>query len=52
VGFAMDIIYIYLFIYLEVCRCIYRVCSNRSWDKYEYRTILQFVIQLIYFRMF
>jgi len=39
--------YISVFIDLEVCRCIYRICSNRSWEKYEYRTILQLVIQLI-----
>jgi len=28
--------YIYICIYLEVCRCIYRICSNRMWGKYKY----------------
>ena len=29
--------------------CIYSICSDRTWGKYEYGTILQIVIQLIHF---
>jgi len=28
-------------IYFIVCRCIYRICSDRTWEKCEYGTILQ-----------
>jgi len=25
----------------KVCSCIFRICRNRKWEKYEYWTILQ-----------
>ena len=31
--------------------CIYRICSNRTWGKYEYGTILQLIIQLIHLKV-
>ena len=34
----------------QICSCIYRICSDRTWGKYEYRTILQLIIQLINFK--
>jgi len=33
----------------KVCSCIYRICNDRTWGKYEYGTILQLIIQLIHF---
>jgi len=35
--FVMDIVHMHF----TVCSCIYRICSNRTWGKYEYGTILQ-----------
>ena len=45
--FEMDIIYIYI-LYLKFCSCIYVICSDRTWGKYEYGTILQLIIELIH----
>jgi len=38
--------------YFKTHRCIYRICSNRSWGKYEYGTILQIIIELIDFKVY
>ena len=34
----------------QVCSSIYRICSDIKWGKYDYGTILQLIIQLIYFK--
>jgi len=39
----MDIIHIYF----KVCSCIYRICSDRTWGKYEYGTILQLYFDIL-----
>jgi len=38
--------------YFKAFRCIYRVCSNRSWCKHECGIILQLIIQFIYFKVY
>jgi len=38
--FAMYTVHIYFI----VCRCIYRICSNRISGKYEYGTVLELII--------
>jgi len=29
--------------HFKVCSCIYRLCSDRTWGKYKYGTILHFI---------
>jgi len=36
-------------IHFIVCRSVYRICSDRTWGKSEYGTILQLIIELIHF---
>jgi hypothetical protein len=45
--FEMDICHIHFKVY----RCIYRICSNITWGKYDCGTGLQLIIQLVYFKI-
>jgi len=38
--------------FFKVYECIYRICTDLTEGKYEYRTISHSIIQLIYFRMY
>jgi len=58
-GFEMDVFHIYIYIYIynihiyfKVCGCIYKLCSDITQGKYEYRTISHLITRLIYFRMY
>jgi len=41
----------YFHMHFKICRCIYRIYSNRTWGKYKYGTILQLIVHLIHFNV-